>query len=122
MLSGLVMSDRLFVIQWTQAPQYIKFPRQEYWSGWPFPPQGDLPNPGTELHFLHWQANSLPPSYMGSPESGALCTFGGLILCWLHFLPFCTLYFCLAYGFLWYAEGFKFNSFPFVYFYPYLLL
>ena len=24
------------------------FPRHEYWSGLPFPPPGDLPNPGTE--------------------------------------------------------------------------
>ena len=24
------------------------FSRQEYWSGWPFPPPGDLPDPGTE--------------------------------------------------------------------------
>ena len=24
------------------------FPRQEYWSGFPFPPVGDLPKPGTE--------------------------------------------------------------------------
>ena len=24
------------------------FPRQEYWSGLPFPPPGDLPHPGTE--------------------------------------------------------------------------
>jgi len=24
-------------------------PRQEYWSGLPFPPPGDLPHPGTEL-------------------------------------------------------------------------
>ena len=24
------------------------FPRQEYWSGLPFPPPGDLPNPGIE--------------------------------------------------------------------------
>ena len=50
----------------------------------------------------------------------ALCTFGGLILCWSHFLPFWTLSFCLVYGFLWYAECF--NSFPFVYFYLYLFL
>ena len=27
----------------------IVFPRQEYWSRWPFPPSGDLPNPGVEL-------------------------------------------------------------------------
>jgi len=25
------------------------FPRQEYWSGLPFPPAGDLPNPGVKL-------------------------------------------------------------------------
>jgi len=25
------------------------FPRQEYWSGLPFPPPKDLPNPGREL-------------------------------------------------------------------------
>ena len=24
------------------------FPRQEYWSGFPFPPPGDLPDPGIE--------------------------------------------------------------------------
>ena len=24
------------------------FPRQEYWSGLPFPPLGDLPDPGIE--------------------------------------------------------------------------
>ena len=24
------------------------FPRQEYWSGLPFPAPGDLPNPGTK--------------------------------------------------------------------------
>ena len=27
------------------------FPRQEYWSGLPFPPPGDLPDPGIELAF-----------------------------------------------------------------------
>ena len=26
----------------------VGFPRQEYWSGLPFPNPGDLPNPGTE--------------------------------------------------------------------------
>ena len=29
-----------------QAPVSIEFPRQEYWSGLPFPPPGDLPDPG----------------------------------------------------------------------------
>ena len=39
----------LFVSLWTvahQAPQSMGFSRQEYWSGLPFPPPGDLPDPG----------------------------------------------------------------------------
>ena len=31
-----------------QAPLSMGFPRQEYWSGLPLPPPGDLPNPGKE--------------------------------------------------------------------------
>ena len=29
------------------------FSRQEYWSGLPFPPPGDLPDPGIKLCLLH---------------------------------------------------------------------
>ena len=32
-----------------QAPLSMGFSRQEYWSELPFPPPGDLPNPGIEL-------------------------------------------------------------------------
>ena len=38
----------------------MRFPRQEYWSGLPFPPPGDLPDPGIEPESLgrqilyHW--------------------------------------------------------------------
>ena len=42
------MSDSL-ATPWTvahQAPLYMGFPRQEYWSGLPFPPSGNLPDPG----------------------------------------------------------------------------
>ena len=41
----------LFVTPWTvacQAPLSIAFPRQEYWSGLPFCPPGDLSNPGVK--------------------------------------------------------------------------
>ena len=34
---------------WTvalQTPPSMRFPRQEYWSGLPFPSPGDLPDPG----------------------------------------------------------------------------
>ena len=37
-----------FVVPWTvacQAPLFMGFPKQEYWSGLPFPPPGDLPDP-----------------------------------------------------------------------------
>ena len=36
---------------WTvalQAPQSMEFFRREYWSELPFPPPGDLPDPGIE--------------------------------------------------------------------------
>ena len=42
---------RLFATPWTvawQAPLSMGFFRQEYWSGLPFPPSGDLPDPGIE--------------------------------------------------------------------------
>ena len=35
------------------------FPRQEYWSGLPFPSPGALPNPGIEPMSLALQAGSL---------------------------------------------------------------
>ena len=41
----------LFVILWTvahQAPLSTGFSRQEHQSGWPCPPPGVLPDPGTE--------------------------------------------------------------------------
>ena len=28
-----------------QAPLFMRFPSQEYWSGFPFPSPGDLPDP-----------------------------------------------------------------------------
>ena len=31
-----------------EAPLFMGFSRQEYWSGLPCPPPGDLPSPGVE--------------------------------------------------------------------------
>ena len=42
------------------------FSRQEYWSGLPFLPQGDLPHPGTEPVSPALQADSLPLRHLGS--------------------------------------------------------
>ena len=41
----------LFVTLWTivpQAPLYMEFSRQEYWTELSFPSPGDLPDPGIE--------------------------------------------------------------------------
>ena len=57
---------QVFVTLWTvahQAPLSMVFSRQQYWSGLPWPPPGDLPDPGihpTSLRLQHWQAGSLP--------------------------------------------------------------
>ena len=37
------------------------------WSGLPFPPPGDLPDPGIETTSPALQADSLPLSHLGSP-------------------------------------------------------
>ena len=42
---------RIFATLWTvayQAPPSMGFSKQEYWSGFPFPSPGDLPNTGIE--------------------------------------------------------------------------
>ena len=42
---------QFFATPWTvacQAPLSMGFSRQEYWSGLPFPPPGDVPDPGIE--------------------------------------------------------------------------
>ena len=69
------------VTPWTiaqQVPLFIGFPRQEHWSGMPFPlldiflTQGSNPN---LLYLLHWQAYSLPLCHLGSLETDDKCQF-----------------------------------------------
>ena len=53
---------QLFVIPWTvacQAPQSMRFFRQEYWIGLPLPFPENLPNPGAEPRSPELQADSL---------------------------------------------------------------
>ena len=55
-----------FATPWTvahQAPLSLGFSRQEYWSGLPCPPPGDLPNPGIK-----------PASLMLPALAGSFCT------------------------------------------------
>ena len=54
----------------------MEFPKQEYSSGLPFPPPGDLPYPGIKPTLLHWQADSLPLSHLGSPLYNILAILG----------------------------------------------
>ena len=54
-----------------QVPLSMGFPRQEYWSGLPFPPPWDLPNLGIELTSPvapALQGDSLPHEPSGKPN------------------------------------------------------
>ena len=89
----------LFATPWTvahQFPLFMGFSGQEYWSGLPFPPPGDLPHPGIEPVSPvspALQADSLP----GEPSGN-----GGLTLCrcWKPW-DFCGYYGCIVDFFHW---------------------
>ena len=57
---------QLFVTLWTI--QSMEFSTPEYWSGWPFPSPGDLPNTGIESRSPALQADSLPTEPQGKPK------------------------------------------------------
>ena len=64
------MSDSL-ATPWTvahQAPLYMGFPRQEYWSGLPFPFPRDLLDSGIKHGSPPLQAHSLPTESPGKPN------------------------------------------------------
>ena len=44
------------------------FPRQEYWSGLPFPPPRNLPDTGIEPESPAWQVDSLPLRHWEGPK------------------------------------------------------
>ena len=91
-----------------QAPLSMGFSRQEYWSGFPCPPPGDLPNPGIEpvsLAAPALQADSLPLSIREAPcmawsqpvssallkgsfwSPSGLLVSGDLLPSWLSLIP-----------------------------------
>ena len=69
----------LFATLWTvarQAPLSMGFSRQEYLSGLPCPPPGDLPNPGIEPTFPATpalQADFLPLGHQEAPLESMNC-------------------------------------------------
>ena len=50
-----------------QIPLSVGFSRQEYWSGLPFPPPANLPDPRSELGSPAMQADYLLLSHLGFP-------------------------------------------------------
>ena len=61
----------LFATLWAVARQALLsmgFPRQEYWSGLPFPPPVTelFSTQGLNSHLQHWQMDSLPSSHQGN--------------------------------------------------------
>ena len=61
---------QLFATLWPvarQAPLFMEFFRQEYWSRLPCPPPGDLPHPGIEPRSLALQTDSLLSELPGKP-------------------------------------------------------
>ena len=50
-----------------QAPLFMEFSRQEYWS-WEAPSPGDIPDPGFEPRPPTLQADSLPSEPPGKPQ------------------------------------------------------
>ena len=67
MLSHSVMLDS-FGSPWVEAhkaPLFMGFPKQEYWSGLPFPSPGDLLHPGIKPRS--------PVLYVVSPRECSMC-------------------------------------------------
>ena len=88
----------LFAAPWTaahQAPPSTEFSRPEYWSRYPFPSPGDIPNPETEPRFPTLQVNSLPAEPQEKPKNNRVDSLSclqwiflsqesnpGLLHCW----------------------------------------
>ena len=80
-----------FTAPWTvtcQAPLSMGFPRQEYWSGWPFPPPGDLPNPGTKPTSPALAGGFFTTEQLGKPKKAGLLDLQDLFLAALNLWKF----------------------------------
>ena len=89
----LLSHVQLFVTLWTiahQASLSMGCSQQEYWSGLPCPPPGDLPDPGIEPVSPALQLGSLPLSHGESPvmDSQSPQMISGSPNCRMADLPF----------------------------------
>ena len=94
------MSDS-FATPWTvayQAPPFMRFSRQDWWNGLPFPSPGDLPDPGIKPGSPALQADALPSEPPGKPVwrigiYSNLPYFHTMIFSSIHFnIWICTFY------------------------------
>ena len=86
---------------WTaayQAPLSMGFSRQEFWSGLPCPPPGDLPDPGIEPASPALQADSLLSEPSGKPDGGHILVG---ILCVTFFKDYIYILKNIFYLFIW---------------------
>ena len=81
---GCFSHVQLFATAWTiahQAPLSLGFPRQEYWSGLPFPSPGALPNPEIEPGTPALADGFFTTEPPGKPLSMGTCRFIEHLLC-----------------------------------------
>ena len=69
----------LWTVALDQAPLSMRFFRQEHWCGLPFPPPGNLLNPGIKSVSPALHINSLPTESLGKPTLWLL-----LLSCFSH--------------------------------------
>ena len=111
MLSCSVMFNS-FVTSWTvayQAPLSVECPKQEYWSGLPFPTPGDLSNPGYKTEapmspalaggFFAWEAECyIYKPLIDKPKLGKIYIYFSLSK--LFILIIFSVLYCLGLSFL----------------------
>ena len=129
----------LFVTLWTvalQAPLSMGFSRQEYWSGLPCPPPGDLPNPGIKpaspvalrcRHILyHWVTREAHPCYILVKIKMILFfqeaprIHSNTYICTENIVPKCTMWIPHFFPWLLHFSDYEFNlCFEKLYFFSY---
>ena len=90
----------------------MEFSRREYWSGWPFPSPGDLPDPGIEHRSPALQADALPSEPPGKQENKVYHSFH----CFPIYLPWSDGTRCHDLQFLnvGFKPAFSLSSFTFI--------
>ena len=56
-----------------QSPLSMEYSRQEYWSGVPFPPSGDLPDTGIKPLYLPLVGRFITTEPPGKPRNSLIC-------------------------------------------------